>query len=178
MSARICIVFALVCTSVSVFVYTRMEIAAWSESVHVHYIRQSERGVPQHVCTAVCSELSAPAGCAIPIYPSATEVGGKSAGNHCRRFHIRRTRLPVRRPLCEGDEGGRLQGNSVGELGLLGECWSGERGEGSTTQHHPGIRGALCFLRSIAAKQHICLTPGAVLWQSGAVCPDSHLFTL
>lgn len=82
--------------------------------MHVHYIRQSVRGVPQHVCTAVCSELLAPAGSAIPIYPSAKEVGGKSAGHRCRRFHIRGTRLPVRGPLCGGDEGGRLPGHSVG----------------------------------------------------------------
>lgn len=78
-------------------------VCAWifqlEESVHVHYIRQSARGVPQRVCAAVCSELSAPAGSAIPIYPSAAEAGGKSAGHHCRRFHIRGTRLPVRGPL-------------------------------------------------------------------------------
>lgn len=113
--------------------------------MHVHYIRQSVRRVPQHVCTAVCSELSAPAGCAIPIYPSATEVGGKSTGHRCRGFHIRGTRLPVRRPLCGGDEGGRLQGNSVGELGLLGHGVVVRGGEGSRTQHHPGIRGLSVF---------------------------------
>lgn len=141
-------VYLFTCVHRSVFLYTCMEIAAWSESVHVHYIRQSVRGVPQHVCTAVCSELSAPAGCAIPIYPSATEVGGKSAGNHCRRFHIRRTRLPVRRPLCEGDEGGRLQGNSVGELGLLGDAGvvrGGRAAQLNTTLESAGLsvfRGA------------------------------------
>lgn len=113
--------------------------------MHVHYIRQSVRGVPQHVCSAVCSELSAPAGCAIPIYPSATEVGGKSAGHRCRRFHIRGTRLPVRGPLRGGDEGGRLQGHSVGGVGTVGGRGSGERGEGSTTQRHPGIRGLSVF---------------------------------
>lgn len=101
--------------------------------------------MPQHVCTAVCSELSAPAGSAIPIYPSAAEVGGKSAGHRCRRFHIRGTRLPVRGPLCRGDEGGRLQGYGVGELGLLGDGGSGERRKGSTTQHHPGIRELSVF---------------------------------
>ena len=84
--------------------------------------------MPQHVCAAVCSELSAPAGSAIPIYPSAAEVGGKSAGHRCRRFHIRGTRLPVRGPLCGGDEGGRLQGHSVGESGLLGEEGKASRG--------------------------------------------------
>lgn len=118
-NARHC-VFAPMCTSVC-----GTCVCAWilqlGESVHVHYIRQSVWGVPQHVCTAVCSELSAPAGSAIPIYPSAAEVGGKSAGHRCRRFHIRGTRLPVRGPLCRGDEGGRLQGYSVGELGLLGD---------------------------------------------------------
>lgn len=147
------------------------------KGVHVHYIRQGVCGVPQRVCTAVCSELSAPAGCAIPIYPSATEVGGKSAGHRCRRFHIRGTRLPVRRPLCGSDEGGRLRGNSVGELGLLGtmEWWVRGGQHNSTPPWNPW---ALRFLRSIAAKQHICLTPGAAVWQSGAVCPDSHLFTL
>lgn len=40
---------------------------------------------------------------------------------------MRGTRLPVKGPLCRGDEGGRLQGYSVGELALLGE-----RREGST----------------------------------------------
>lgn len=77
-------------------------------------------GAPQRVCAAVCSEPSAPAGCAIPIYPSAIEAGGKSAGHRCRRFHIQGTRLPVRGPPCGGDEGGWLQGHSVGELGLDG----------------------------------------------------------
>lgn len=118
-NARQC-VFVPMCTSVR-----GTCVCAWilqlGESVHVHYIRQSVWGVPQHVCTAVCSELSAPAGSAIPIYPSAAEVGGKSAGHRCRRFHIRGTRLPVRGPLCRGDEGGRLQGYGVGELGLLGD---------------------------------------------------------
>lgn len=119
------------CVTVCTCVCSHVYICGWTcvcawilqlgESVHVHYIRQSVWGVPQHVCTAVCSELSAPAGCAIPIYPSAAEVGGKSAGHRCRRFHIRGTRLPVRGPLCGGDEGGRLQGHSVGELGLLGD---------------------------------------------------------
>lgn len=164
----------------------RLYICAWKrvsvhgycglgESVHVHYIRQSVWGVPQHVCAAVCSELSAPAGSAIPIYPSAAEVGGKSAGHRCRRFHIRGTRLPVRGPLCGGDEGGRLQGHSVGESGLLGE--EGKRREegGQHDSAPPWNPWALCFLGSVAAKLHICLTPGAVVWQSGAVCPDSHL---
>ena len=112
-------------------------VCAWifqlEESVHVHYIRQSARGVPQRVCAAVCSELSAPAGSAIPIYPSAAEAGGKSAGHHCRRFHIRGTRLPVRGPLRRGDEGGRPQGCSGGGRGRS------ER-EGHATQCHPGIR--------------------------------------
>lgn len=35
---------------------------------------------------------------------------------------------------------------------------------------------ALCFLGSVSARLHICLTPGAVVWQSGAVCTHSHLF--
>lgn len=35
---------------------------------------------------------------------------------------------------------------------------------------------ALCFLGSVSAKLHICLTPGAVVWQSGAACTHSHLF--
>lgn len=35
---------------------------------------------------------------------------------------------------------------------------------------------ALCFLGSVSAKLHICLTPGAVVRQSGAVCTHSHLF--
>lgn len=120
-----------VCECMYVCLFPLVYICAWTcvcawilqlgESVHVHYIRRSVRGAPQHVCTAVCSELSAPAGCAIPIYPSATEVGGKSAEHRCLRFHIRGTRLPVRRPLCGSDEGGRLQGHSVWELGLLGD---------------------------------------------------------
>lgn len=156
-------------------------VCAWilqlGERVHVHYIRGSVRGVPQRECTAVCSELSAPAGCAIPIYPSAVEVGGKSAGQHCRRFHIRGTRLPVRGPLCGGDEGGRLQGHSVRELGLMEDGGRG-KGEGNKTPAPPWNPWALCFLGSIAAKLHICLTPGAVVWQSGAVCPDSRLFAL
>lgn len=111
---------------------TLLCVCAWilqlGERVHVHYIRRSVRGAPQRECTAVCSELSAPAGCAIPIYPSAVEVGGKSAGQRCRRFHIRGTRLPVRGPLCGGDEGGRLQGHSVRELGLLGDGGGGWKG--------------------------------------------------
>lgn len=37
---------------------------------------------------------------------------------------------------------------------------------------------ALCFLGSISAKLHICLTPGAVVWQSGAICTHSHLFPI
>lgn len=81
--------------------------------MHVHYIRRSARGVPQHARAAVCSELPAPAGRAIPIYPSAADAGGKSAEHRCRRFHIRGTRLPVRGPLCRGDEGGGLRGYSV-----------------------------------------------------------------
>lgn len=121
-------------------------VCAWilqlGERVHVHYIRRSVRGVPQRECTAVCSELSAPAGCAIPIYPSAVEVGGKSAGQRCRRFHIRGTRLPVRGPLCGGDEGGRLQGHSVRELGLMED---GGRGRATRLQHHPGIHGLSVF---------------------------------
>lgn len=132
--------------------------------------------MPQHVCTAVCSELSAPAGSAIPIYPSAAKVGGKSAGHRCRRFHIRGTRLPVRGPLCRGDEGGRLQGyiGGVGSVGGRG-CREAEKKYNSK---RPWNLQALCFLGSVAAKLHICLTPGTVVRQSGAVCPDSHLFTL
>lgn len=34
---------------------------------------------------------------------------------------------------------------------------------------------ALCFLGSVSAKLHICLTPGAVVWQSGAACAHSRL---
>lgn len=90
-------------------------------------------GASQHVCASACSELSAPAGCAIPIYPSAKEAGGKSAGHCCRRFRIRGTRLPVRRPLRGGDEGGRLPRHSVwGGVGIVWgrrECWKKGRAE-------------------------------------------------
>lgn len=113
--------------------------------MHVHYIRKSVQGVPQCVCAAVCSELSAPAGSAIPIYPSAAEVGGKSAGHRCRRFHIQGTRLPVRGPLCRSDKGGRLQGYGVVESGTVGGWGSGERREGGTTQRHPEIRRLSVF---------------------------------
>lgn len=122
-----------VCLSPYVHLCVKLCVCAWilqlEESVHVHFIRQSMWGVPQHVCTAVCSELSAPAGSAIPIYPSAAKVGGKSAGHRCRRFHIRGTRLPVRGPLCRGDEGGRLQGYSggVGSVGGGGGVSRGRR---------------------------------------------------
>lgn len=125
-------VFAPMCASVC-----DTCVCAWilelGESVHVHYIRQSVWGVPQRVCTAVCSELSAPAGSAIPIYPSATAVGGKGAGHRCWRFHMWGTRLPVKGPLCRGDEGGRLQGTVWGSR----FCWG--KG-GRAAQHHAGIR--------------------------------------
>lgn len=117
-------------------------VCAWilqlGTSVHVHYISQSMWGASQHGCASACSELSAPAGCAIPIYPSAKEVGGKSAGHRCRRFHIRGTRLPVRRPLRGGDEGGRLPRHSVGVLGLFGVGRSAERREGRATPESVG----------------------------------------
>lgn len=150
---------------------------SFRRSVHVHYIRRSRQGATQHVCTAVCSVLSAPAGSAIPIYPSATEAGGKSAEHHCQRFHIRRTRLPVGRPLCGSDEGGRRQGHSVGGAGTgVGGGWSREgRWEGGQRNSAPPWDPwTLCFSGSFAAKLHICLTPGTVVFQSGAVCPDSH----
>ena len=118
--------------------------------MHVHYISQSVRGAPQHVCAAVCLELSAPAGCAIPIYPSAMKAGGKGAGHRCRRFHIRGTRLPVMGPLRGGDEGGRLQGHSVGELGLfVGHGGVVKDGEGSAAQNYPGTHGLSVFWEAL-----------------------------
>lgn len=152
------------CVRLSPLVHLCVEpcVCAWifqlEESVHVHYIRQSTRGVPQRACAAVCLELSAPAGSAIPIYPSAAEAGGKSAGHHCRRFHIRGTRLPVRGPLWRGDEGGRPQGCSRGGRG---------RSERRAVRLSATLESeALCFLGRISAKLHICLTPGAV-WCGG-----------
>lgn len=142
------------CVHLSLRVHLCVEpcVCAWifqlEESVHVHYIRQSARGVPQRVCAAVCSGLSAPAGSAIPIYPSAAEAGGKRAGHHCWRFHILGTRLPVRGPLCRGDEGGRPQGGSGGGRG------SSER-EGRATQCHPGIGGAQFSGEGICQAAHL-----------------------
>lgn len=89
---------------------------------------------------------------------------------------MRGTRLPVMGPLHGGDEGGQLQGHSVGELGLF--VGHGGRQGGQHNSKLPWNPWALCFLGSIAAKMHICLTPGAVVCQSGAVCPDSHLLAL
>lgn len=66
---------------------------------------------------------------------------------------------------------------TVGGLGLLGEGGCREAGEKYNSEQ-PWNPQALCFLGSVAAKLHICLTPGTVVRQSGAVCPDSHLFTL
>lgn len=158
---RLCVYVCPPCVHPCVDVCVCAWILQLGESVHVHYIRQSVRGVPQHVCTAVCSELSAPAGSAIPIYPSATEVGGKSAGHRCRRFHIRGTRLPVRGPLCGGDEGGRLQGRSVGWLGLLGDGRSGERGGGG---------------RGRAARLNATLESVGSLFSGECSCQAAHLF--
>lgn len=86
--------------------------------------------VRARVCAAVCSELPAPAGRAIPIYPSAADAGGKSAEHRCRRFHIRGTRLPVRGPLCRGDEGGGV-GEGVERRRVRGTTKGGEGGRAS-----------------------------------------------
>lgn len=146
---RVCArVFLPMCTSalgrVSVHGYCSLERVCMST-----ILDRNVRGVPQHVCAAVCSQRSAPAGCAIPIYPSATEAGGESAGHRCRRFHMRGTRLPVRGPLCGGDEGGRRQGHCVGESGLFWDGRGGgsveQGGEGSTTQRHSQIHGFSVF---------------------------------
>lgn len=87
--------------------------------------------------------------------------------------------------MREEDRGGAVWGESGlsgGGVGGGGGDSGAVRGGGGGREQHdstpPWNPWTLCFLGSLAAKLHICLTPGTVVWQSGAVCPDSHLSAL
>lgn len=60
--------------------------------------------------------------------------------------------------------------------GAAGVDWGVGRGGRAVRLSATPESKAFCFLGSVSAKLHICLTPGAVVWQSGVFCTRSHLF--
>lgn len=107
-----------------------MDIAARGESACPLHYTERVRGatacvwvcVCPCVCAAVCSELPAPAGRAIPIYPSAADAGGKSAvGDFTFEGQDYQSGDPCVEVMREGRRGrGGCRGKARGESGEVG----------------------------------------------------------
>lgn len=145
-------------------------VCAWifqlEESVHVHYIRQSARGVPQRVCVLLSVQSSrrqqgAPFQFTHQPQRQGVKARGITVGDFTFEGQDYQSGDPCEEVMREGDRRGVDRGGVRGRAMRL-----------SATL----VSKALCFLGSVSARLHICLTTGAVVYQPGAVCTHSHLF--